>query len=143
MDKVRSVCATRVIPATPATIFSLLADPSQHARFDGSQTVLRVRRAPKRLSLGANFSMHMKIWNRYFIRNKVVVFEENKSIAWLHFTQYVWRYDLEEVPGGTRVTETFTYDKPWAFTIIALHWPEKNRLAMEATLARIEHLATA
>ena len=86
--------------------------------------------------------MHMKIGYRYFIRNKVVVFEENKSIAWHHITQYVWRYDLEEVPGGTRVTETFTYDKPWAFTIITLGWPERNRRDMVATLGRIDQLVT-
>lgn len=87
--------------------------------------------------------MHMKIGYRYFIRSQVVAFEEDKCIAWRLIHQYVWRYDLEEVPGGTRVTESFNYDKPWAFTIIVLRWPEKNRRAMEVTLERIEQLAIA
>ena len=80
---------------------------------------------------------------RYRTTNKVVAFEENRCIAWHHFAQFTWRYDLEEVDGGTRVTESFDYDKPWAFTIILLGYPEKNRLAMEATLERIERIVTA
>jgi len=44
-------------------------------------------------------------------RNRVVEFEENRRIAWHHFAQFVWRYELEEVEGGTMVTESFNYDK--------------------------------
>jgi len=40
------------------------------------------------------------------------------------------------------VTESFNYDKPWAFVIIAMGFPEKNRLAMQATLRRLEELVT-
>jgi uncharacterized protein YndB with AHSA1/START domain len=142
MGKVRSVSVSRIINASPAVIFDLLADPSQHPRLDGSNSVMSVRRAPERLSLGATFSMDMKVGLPYFTRNKVVVFDEFKSIAWHHFAQFVWRYDLEEVPGGTLVTESFNYDKPWAFTIIALGAPERNRKSMERTLERLEALVT-
>lgn len=142
MDKSRSVSASRVINASPAVIFDLLADPSQHPRLDGSGTVQRVRHAPERLSLGATFSMDMKFGFSYFTRNKVVAFEEFTCIAWHHWAQFVWRYDLEEVPGGTRVTESFNYDRPWAFVIIMLGLPEKNRRAMEKTLERIEAIVT-
>ena len=142
MPKVRRVCVTRVIPAPPKAIFDLLADPRQHARLDGSGTVRKVKRAPDRLSLGATFSMNMKIGVGYFTRNTVVAFEENKYIAWHHFAQFIWRYDLEEVPGGTQVTESFNYDKPWAFAIIAMGFPERNRTAMEGTLERLESIVT-
>ena len=142
MDKSRSVSASRIINASPAVIFDLLADPSQHPRLDGSGTVVKVRDAPKRLSLGATFAMDMKAGFSYFTRNKVVAFEEYKCIAWHHWARFVWRYDLEEVPGGTKVTESFRYDKPWAFLIIVMGLPEKNRLAMEKTLERIEAIVT-
>jgi hypothetical protein len=71
-----------------------------------------------------------------------VVFEENRAIAWHHFALFDWRYDIEEVSGGTLVSESFTYDRPWAFVIIALGFPQRNRLAMEATLERLERLVT-
>jgi len=58
-------------------------------------------------------------------RNRVVEFEENRRIAWHHFAQFVWRYELEEVEGGTMVTESFNYDKPWAFVIIAMGFPRR------------------
>ena len=143
MTKVRSVSASRVIAAPPAAIFDLLADPRQHATFDGSGTVLEVKRAPKRLTLGAKFSMNMKMGVGYFVRNTVVAFEENRCIAWHHFSQFVWRYDLDEVPGGTKVTESFNYDTPWSFVITWSDWPKKNRRSMEATLERIASIVTA
>ncbi len=104
---------------------------------------MRVKEAPERLSLGATFAMDMKIGIAYLTRNKVVAFEENRCIAWHHFAQFVWRYDLEGVPGGTKVTAPFNDDGPWAFIIIWLGWPEKNRRAIEATLGQIETIVTA
>ena len=138
--KVRSVSASRVIGAPPAAIFDLLADPRRHHEFDGSTSVLHVRDAPARLSLGATFSMSMRIGLRYHVTSTVVVFDEPHAIAWQHFAQFLWRYDLVEVPGGSRVTESFDYDRPWAFVIVALGWPQRNRRAMEATLAAIERI---
>ena len=143
MNKKRVVTATRFIPAPPKAIFDLLADPRKHSTFDGSGSVVKVRKGPERLSLGAKFSMDMKLGLAYFVSNKVVVFEENKSIAWHHFAHFVWRYDLEEVPGGTQVTESFDYDKPWAFTVEISHKAEQNQKDMEKTLERIESIVTA
>ena len=87
--------------------------------------------------------MGMRWGVRYRTKNKVVAFEEDRCIAWHHFAQFTWRYDLDDVEGGTQVTESFDYDKPWAFTIIVAGIPERNRLAMEATLARLEEIVTA
>jgi len=143
MTKIRRVSASRVIDAPPERIFDLLADPRAHATLDGSGTVVDVKRAPARLFLGAKFSMDMKMGVGYFTSNKVVAFEEGRCIAWHHIAQFVWRYDLEEVPGGTLVTESFIYDKPWAFVIIRLGWPERNRQSMERTLERIAAAVTA
>lgn len=81
--------------------------------------------------------MKMKTEVPYFTRNVVVDFKEDRSIAWHHFVRFVWRFDLEEVPGGTKVSESFTYDKPWAFLIIWLGFPKRNRRAMETSLERL------
>jgi uncharacterized protein YndB with AHSA1/START domain len=140
--KVRSVSATRVIDAPAQDIFDLLADPRRHREFDGSDSVLEVRTAPERLFKGATFAMSMRIIVPYHVTNTVVVFNEPVAIAWHHFAKYVWRYDLAEMPGGTRVTESFNYDRPTAFIISALGWPEKNRLAMEKSLAEIERIVS-
>jgi len=137
------VSTSRFIPVAPSLIFDLLADPRKHSTFDGSGSVLHVRKAPPRLYLGAKFSMDMKLGLRYFTVNKVVVFEENKSIAWHHWAQFTWRYDLEEVPGGTNVTESFDFNKPWSFVITRVHKEQSNLRDMAATLERIESLVTA
>jgi uncharacterized protein YndB with AHSA1/START domain len=138
----RSISVTRLIAAPASKIFNLLADPRQHVLFDGSDSVTSVKNAPARLALGSTFSMKMKIGLGYITRNRVVAFEENRCIAWHHFAQFIWRYDLEATDGGTLVTESFDYDRPWAFVIIALGFPERNRAAMEATLRRLESIVT-
>jgi uncharacterized protein YndB with AHSA1/START domain len=143
MSSSHVVSTSRVIPVAPSVIFDLLADPRQHSTFDGSGSVVRVRKAPERLYLGAKFSMDMKLGLNYFVSNKVVAFEEDKCIAWHHLAQFVWRYDLEAVPGGTKVTESFNYDKPWAFSITLWHKQESNLRDMAATLERIEAIVTA
>lgn len=143
MSASRTVSVSRLIDASPSRIFDLLADPRQHARLDGSGSVSSVKHAPARLALGATFSMQMKLGLGYVTRNRVIEFEEDRRIAWHHFAQFVWRYDLEEVNGATLVTESFNYDRPWALVIIALGFPERNRKAMEATLQRLESIVTA
>ncbi|HEY1221981.1 MAG TPA: SRPBCC family protein [Acidimicrobiales bacterium] len=143
MSSPHVVSTSRVIGAAPSVIFDLLADPRKHSSFDASGSVVRVRKAPERLYLGARFSMDMKLGLSYFVSNKVVAFEENKCLAWHHFAQFVWRYDLEEVPGGTKVTESFNYDKPWSLSITLWHKEQSNLRDMTATLERIESIVTA
>jgi hypothetical protein len=84
--------------------------------------------------------MHNKL--PYVTTNKVVAFEENRTIAWCHAAKFVWRYDLEPIDGGTRVTESFDYNRPWGFVLDLLGWPAKNQVAMEATLARLDEVLT-
>ena len=106
----RVVSATRDIEASPDEIFDLLADPSKHALIDGEETVQSARNSsPERLALGAKFSMNMKLGVPYVMSNEVVEFEENRLIAWRHFGHHVWRYELEPIDAGTRVTESFDW----------------------------------
>ena len=104
----RKKSASIIINAPAATIFNLLADPAMHSVIDGSKSVQSVIKAPTRLSMGARFSMNMKIGVRYRITNRVVEFEEGKLIAWRHLGRWIWRYELKEIaPTQTVVVESF------------------------------------
>jgi uncharacterized protein YndB with AHSA1/START domain len=139
----RCVSATRIIPAPASAIFDLLADPRQHVRLDGSGSLSHLKEAPDRLFLGATFTMDMKLLGvPYVTRNVVVDFVENRSIAWHHFAQFIWRYDLEEQSGTTKVTESFDYSKPWGALIIPLGYPTRNEHSMQLTLVRLEKAVT-
>jgi hypothetical protein len=113
--------AARIIIAAPAAkIFGLLANPSAHQLFDGSETIQSSISGPDRLFLGAKFSMAMKIKVAYRIKNTVVAFEENKKIAWCHLMKWTWCYELVDLGNGTtQVTESFDasaipfYAKRW------------------------------
>lgn len=68
---------SRVIIATPAEIFDLLADPSKHSTFDGSGTVRQsADSSPDRLSEGAKFEMNMRWGVPYRMTNEVVEFDD-------------------------------------------------------------------
>jgi len=135
----RVVSESRFVPAPAAAIFDLLADPSKHCEFDGSGTVRASHSgAPARLSLGAKFGMEMKMGAPYKITNEVVEFEENARIAWRHFGGHIWRYILEPVEGGTRVTEQFdwrTNKSPLMIRVLRLD--RRNRASITATLERL------
>ncbi len=139
-----SVSTSRVIAASPEAIFDILADPAMHPVIDGSGTVQTTRgRDVERLQLGTTFGMDMRRGVGYSILNTVVEFEEGRLIAWRHFHGHRWRYELEPVPGGTQVTETFDYSK--ARTRLGLEiggYPERNLRGMEATLQRLEQVVT-
>jgi hypothetical protein len=134
------VSVERFIPAAPGLIFEILADPRQHSKIDGSGSIKAAQiSAPPRLSLGAKFAMDMKIGLPYKMTNTVVEFEENRRIAWQHFGGHIWRYILEPVDGGTKVTEQFDYkhNKSSLFLKIMRAIPN-NEKAMIKTLENIE-----
>ncbi len=134
----RSVSRSAVVPAPPEEVFALLADPRRHAEVDGSGTVRSALRAPERLSLGARFGMRMRLGVPYAITSEVVEFEEDRRIAWRHLGHHVWRYELEEVDGGTRVTETFDWGPARAPRVLELlGYPARNARSIEQTLERL------
>lgn len=139
------ITASAVIAAPPSVIFAILADPRQHARIDGSGTVQGITTGPERLSLGAEFGMTMKQGASYKITNTVVEFEEGRLIAWRHLGAHRWRYELEPVDGGTRVTESWDltrYPRPMRPVMRAL-FGSKTQRAVEATLVRLGDAAAA
>jgi uncharacterized protein YndB with AHSA1/START domain len=136
----RVVSASRVINASPAEIFDILADPAQHHVIDGSDTVVAARGGnPERLSLGAKFGMDMKMGLPYRITNEVVEFEPDRRIAWRHFGHHIWRYELEPTDDGTKVTESFDWSKsrfPPAYEWVG--YPAKHEVNMARTLERLD-----
>jgi len=133
------VSVTRVIPAERQRLFDVIADPAQHPVIDGSGSVKAVRPGgPKRLSLGATFSMDMHLTIDYRIRNTVVEFDEPSLIGWRHFNGHIWRYRFAEVPGGTEVTEEWDARRvPDRLLLVLLRYPQRNRAGMTATLDRL------
>ena len=140
----RAVSVSRVIPAPAEKIFAVLADPARHSEIDGSGSVKGVARSSTpRLEMGSKFGMSMKIGIPYRITSRVVEFEENRRIAWCHYGKHRWRYELEPVEGGTRVTETFDWSTARSPRFIEfMGYPAKHPEAMEKTLERLEAAVT-
>lgn len=137
------------VPASPAAVFDLLADPSRHLDLDGSGTLRGAMQAPSRLSLGARFGMNMKAGAPYTMVNEVVEFEPDRRIAWqarptISLARKViggriYRYELEPQGDGTLVRETWDISQE---RIPPLVWGLRGpvRRSMERTLHRIEKL---
>ena len=138
-DPAKVVSRSTIVPAPAQMIFDLLADPRRHNEIDGSGTVQSAQiNAPERLSLDATFGMQMKMSLPYKITNTVVEFEENRTIAWRHVGGHIWRYILEPVDGGTKVTEQFDWNKSKAPLILKLRKsPQDNAKSIEKTLENL------
>ncbi len=133
-----TVSRSTVVPFPPSAVFALLADPRRHADVDGSGTVRGRLRGPDRLAPGSRFGMRMRLVVPYAITNTVVEFEEGRRIAWRHLGRHIWRWELEAVAEGTRVTETFDWGPslaPWALERLGV--PARNARSIDATLARL------
>ncbi len=139
------VTESMTIAAAPEVVFAIIADPRQHSRIDGSGSVRDAIDGPERLSHGATFEVNMSMFGlSYKISNRVVEFEENRLIAWRHFGGHRWRYELEPVDGGTRVTETFDYSRHGTIStafIEAARFPSRNRHGIRETLVRLKAAA--
>jgi uncharacterized protein YndB with AHSA1/START domain len=111
------VTVDRVVQAPPAALFAILADATRHPEIDGSgQLVKATQGAPQRLALGSTFGMAMKMGVPYTVTNTVIEFEQDRRIAWQTVLAgplgrflggRIWRYELEAVAGGTKVTESW------------------------------------
>ena len=147
------VSVERVIAAPPEKIFDLLADPARHTDIDGSGSVREATTGSARLALGSTFGMAMKQGVSYTMVSTVVEFDENRRIAWQSKPPSafgakfgggrIWRYELEPVEGGTRVTETWDITQEVKPSRYVVRYAAKKTAAnMDETLARIEQLVT-
>ena len=135
------ISASRVLPFPADAIFDVLASPAGHVEMDGSGTVRGVASGPERLRDGARFRMKMKLGVPYQMSSTVREFEENRRIAWAHVGGHRWRYELEEVDGGTRVTESFDWSTSRAPRFIEMvGYPERHKVNLQKTLERLEEV---
>jgi hypothetical protein len=91
----------------------------------------------------------MRIGMRYGMTSTVIEYEENRRIAWQPRPAYpvigpllggrIWRYELEPVPGGTRVRESWDISQERGKFMVRSA-AAKTREAMERTLERIEEI---
>lgn len=142
----------RVIAAPAAKIFDIIADPARHPDFDGSGSVKQAAvGSPERLSMGAEFGMSMKRGIGYSMLNTVTEFESDRLIAWSpkpangrgsRWIGRIWRYELEPVEGGTRVTETWDISKEGLRFVLRYIALGGTRKAMEKSLEQLDTLVT-
>ena len=147
-----TISVERAIPAPPATIFDVVADPARHPDFDGSGSVKQAAAGcPARLSLGAQFGMGMKRGIGYSMLNTVTEFDENRRIAWApkpangrgsRWVGRIWRYELEPVEGGTKVTETWDISNEGIRFLLRYIAARQTRKAMNSSLEQLESLVT-
>ena len=85
----------------------------------------------------------MRILVPYKMSNEVVEFETDRLIAWQHFGKHRWRFELEPVGSGTKVTETFDWSTSRQPSVIeALGYPKRHEANIERTLAQLDAYLT-
>ena len=107
----------RVIDAPPTELFEIVANPTRHPEIDGSGTVKGTGDPDAVLDMGDSFEMRMKMGLPYTMVSTVIEHEPGRRIAWQTRPQNrifdrmlggrIWRYEFEEVDGGTLVRETW------------------------------------
>lgn len=149
-----TVSVQRVINASAATIFTLLADAGRHSSFDGSGTVDHAPGEQSQpLSAGARFGMSMRgrpesLFLPYRTTNTVVEFEPDRRIAWKTtigplglIGGRIWRYELEPTQDGTLVRETWDVSGDRQRLLLKMGaTPKQAEDGMRATLERIAAL---
>jgi uncharacterized protein YndB with AHSA1/START domain len=110
----RVVSATREIAAGSATVFELIADPSQQPRWDGNDNLAESTVGQRVHGAGDMFSMTLT--GGEVRHNHVVEFEEGRLIAWIPSEPgqrppgHLWRWELAPVDAShTLVTHTYDW----------------------------------
>jgi len=122
----------RTIPADPAAVFAVLADPQGHVAIDSSGMLMSASGEPAR-AVGDTFVIHMDRealndypLGLYDVTVEITKYEQDREIAWTIVGQikpqigHVYGYTLEPIEGGTRVTSYYDWSD------IAPDWREAN-----------------
>jgi uncharacterized protein YndB with AHSA1/START domain len=116
-----TVSVDRVIKAPASAIFAIVSDASRHPEIDGSGQLVKTKDGtPEQLGLGSVFTMSMKLGLPYSTTSTIIEFDPDRRIAWQtrlsgplgrFLGGRIWRYELEETPEGTKVTESWDISK--------------------------------
>jgi len=103
-----TVSATGVIDASPSEVFDFIRRPANHAEISGDHSVRGTVKGPELLGPDSRFGMKMKVGVPYRMKSRVVEFDEDRVLAWCHFSGHRWRWELQPTGDGqTQLTETF------------------------------------
>lgn len=109
------VTSSREIAADADRIFDLIADPARQPDWDGNDNLAHAEEGRRVHGVGDVFTMTLTR-SRGVRENRIVEFEEGRSIAWLPSDPgspapgHLWRWQLEPLGRGrTRVTHTYDW----------------------------------
>ncbi|QIK67835.1 ATPase [Nocardioides sp. HDW12B] len=149
------ITATRTVAAGADEVFAVLADPARHPDTEPGDWVRAARDPQPITGVGQVFGMdmHHPSVGDYVIHSAVTVFEPGRAIAWQP-GQYDeqgawgsggwwWRYDLEPVGDGTRVSLSYDWaDVPepvresfGGFPVIPPGFLDESLAALDAAVA--------
>ena len=137
------VSASSEVTAERDTIFGLIADPTQHPRWDGNDNLATATHGQRIVDVGEIFTMTL---TKGSVReNHVVEFDEGCRIAWKPADPgqqpagHLWRWELEALgTGRTRVTHT--YD--WTRLTDEQRFPRARATTPDKLKASLDRLAT-
>jgi uncharacterized protein YndB with AHSA1/START domain len=130
MEEERIVSATRVISASAARIFELIADPASQPSWDGNNNLASSAPGQRVHQVGDVFKTTLT--NGAVRENHVVEFVECSKIAWCPAEPkkqppgHLWRWEVSQI-NPTLTTVTHTYD--WT----ALNDPNRIEKARSTT----------
>jgi uncharacterized protein YndB with AHSA1/START domain len=115
-DENRVITASQEVAAPAATIFELIADPSQQPRWDGNDNLAEAAAGQRVTAVGDVFTVNLTIGEHR--HNHVVEFDEGRLIAWRPSEPgseppgHLWRWQLEPIDSQrTRVTHTYDWSE--------------------------------
>jgi len=138
----RVVSASREIGADAATIFELIADPSQQPRWDGNDNLGSAEPGQRVHAVGDVFVMTNA--SGRVRENHVVEFEEGRLIAWRPAEPgkpppgHLWRWELEPL-ADSRTRVTHTYD--WTELTDSNRLPRARATTSDKLMASLDRLA--
>lgn len=129
-----------IVNAPAAVIFELVANPRRHHELDGSGTVGPNISGPERLTLGATFSTHMRMFGvPYKTTCTITQFQENAIIEWQVGGRQKWRWELRELePEITEVTETWDIRGVTGAVILNITLGNRTARGLEQTLQQLQ-----
>ncbi|MGH3564762.1 MAG: SRPBCC family protein [Pseudonocardia sp.] len=155
MDTSKKLQASKVINASADDIFALLTDPNRHTELDGADMLRGTEGdTPPIAGVGQTFTMnmHQPDLGDYRMINAVTAYVPGNRIGWaprvdpscsvaeqlgkMDASGHTYTYDLQEVEGGTKVTQTYEWigvKGPNSET----YFPRVSQKQLEGTLDRI------
>jgi ligand-binding SRPBCC domain-containing protein len=105
------------IPRPPAEVFEFLSRPANLTQMTPPDLNLRLVEGPERLFLGAQMVLQTRRWGfAQRIVSKITAFEPNRLFTDEQiegpFKKFAHSHVLDEVPGGTRMTDRIDFEAP-------------------------------